>query len=60
MTNVFDIQKILEIAEANPNISDIHLSANQAVAFRINGEINRQEDAGVQELKLWRLLLDNY
>jgi twitching motility protein PilT len=57
MTNVFDVQKILEIAEANPNISDIHLSANQAVAFRINGEINRQEDAGVLGIEAMEIII---
>ncbi|GHW02654.1 twitching motility protein PilT [candidate division SR1 bacterium] len=41
-----DIEEILSIASKNPNISDIHLSSNEFVAYRVNGEVSRKEDIG--------------
>lgn len=47
MSNTFAIDPILDLIEKNPNISDLHLSAGEVVSYRINGEILREESAGI-------------
>ena len=44
-----DIESILKLIANNQNISDLHLSAGEFVAYRINGEIVRKEELG----KIW-------
>ena len=46
MANAFDIEQILVLIEKNSNISDLHLSWGESIAYRINGEIVREETAG--------------
>ncbi len=46
MANSFDIEQILALIEKNPNISDLHLSGGESIAYRLNGEIIREETAG--------------
>lgn len=48
LNNMFDVEQILTLIEKNPNISDLHLSGWEIMAYRINGEIFREE-------KNWRL-----
>lgn len=40
-----DIEQILALIEKNSAISDLHLSGGEAIAFRMNGEVVRQEQA---------------
>jgi len=42
----FDIEQILALIEKNVNISDLHLSGGESIAYRLNGEIIREEKAG--------------
>jgi Tfp pilus assembly pilus retraction ATPase PilT len=44
--NTFDIEVILELIAKNPNISDLHLSGDEFISYRLNGEIIREEKAG--------------
>ena len=44
-----DIESILKLIANNQNISDLHLSAGECVAYRLNGEIIRKEELG----KIW-------
>lgn len=44
--NTFDIESILKLIAKNPNISDLHLSGGDSIAYRLNGEIVREEKAG--------------
>lgn len=44
-----DIESILKLISNNQNISDLHLSAGECVAYRLNGEIIRKEELG----KIW-------
>ncbi len=71
MAEKFAIDKVLELIQKNPHISDLHLTAGEVVSYRLNGEIVREEDAGVvsdeaMELTIRHLLLkdpqrfDNY
>lgn len=49
MTNILlsiDIEDIMNLIEKNPNISDLHLSWDESIAYRLNWEIIRQEQAG--------------
>jgi len=46
MASSFDIEQILALIEKNANISDLHLSWGESIAYRINGEIVREESAG--------------
>jgi Tfp pilus assembly pilus retraction ATPase PilT len=39
-----DIESILKLIAGNQNISDLHLSAGEFPAFRLNGEIVRKEE----------------
>ena len=47
-----DIESILKLIANNQNISDLHLSAGEFVAYRLNGEIIRKEE-------LWRIWDEN-
>lgn len=42
----FDIEQILALIEKNVNISDLHLSGGENIAYRLNWEIIREERAG--------------
>ncbi len=44
-----DIESILKLIANNQNISDLHLSAGEFIAYRMNGEIIRKEEAW----KIW-------
>ena len=49
MTNILssmDIDNIMGLIEKNSNISDLHLSWDESIAYRLNWEIIRQEQAG--------------
>lgn len=49
MSNILlsvDIEDIMSLISKNPNISDIHISWDEAIAYRLNWEIIRQEQAG--------------
>jgi len=49
MTNILlsiDIEDIMNLIEKNPNISDLHISWDESIAYRLNWEIIRQEQAG--------------
>ncbi|MDD2536918.1 MAG: PilT/PilU family type 4a pilus ATPase [Candidatus Absconditabacteria bacterium] len=41
-----DIESVLKVIASNQNISDVHLSAGEFVAYRLNGEIVRKEEFG--------------
>ncbi len=43
--SILDIEAILKLAENNSAISDIHMAWDEAIAFRINGDIKRYEEA---------------
>ena len=47
-----DIESILRLIANNQNISDLHLSAGESVAYRLNGEIIRKEE-------LWKIWDEN-
>ena len=47
-----DIESILKLIANNQNISDLHLSAGEFPAYRINGEIVRKEE-------LWKIWDEN-
>lgn len=38
------MESILKLITGNQNISDIHLSAGESVAFRFDGEMVRKEE----------------
>jgi len=64
MANTFDIESILDLIAKNPNISDLHLSGGESIAYRLNGEIIREENAGnltqeTMEIILRQLLQGN-
>ncbi|MDD3263102.1 MAG: PilT/PilU family type 4a pilus ATPase [Candidatus Absconditabacteria bacterium] len=46
MAASFDIEQILTLIEKNVNISDLHLSGGESIAYRLNGEVIREEQAG--------------
>lgn len=59
-----DIEQILGLIEKNPNISDLHLSGGESIAYRLNGEVIREEQAGklsneTMEIILRQLLQGN-
>lgn len=61
---MFDVEQILSLVEKNPNISDIHLSGSEVIAYRVNWEIFREEKSGrlnneVMEIILRQLFLWN-
>jgi Tfp pilus assembly pilus retraction ATPase PilT len=41
-----NIESILDLIEKNDNISDLHISGNEPLAYRINGDIVRKTEAG--------------
>lgn len=45
MAASFDIEQILTLIEKNVNISDLHLSGGESIAYRLNGEVIREEQA---------------
>ncbi len=47
-----EIETVLKLISENPNISDLHLSAGDSVAFRFNGEIVKKEE-------LWKISDEN-
>lgn len=64
MATNFDIEQILALIERNVNISDLHLSGGESIAYRLNGEVIREEQAGKlsnesMELILRQLLAGN-
>lgn len=52
-----DIEGILAPVSQNSNISDLHLSAGERVAYRLNGEIVRKEELGVISDEQMEILL---
>ena len=49
---LLDIESILKLIAGNQNISDLHLSAGEFPAYRINGEIVRKEE-------IWKIWDEN-
>lgn len=45
MAASFDIEQILSLIEKNVNISDLHLSGGESIAYRLNWEVIREEQA---------------
>jgi twitching motility protein PilT len=52
-----NIESILELLEKNDNISDLHLSGGEAIAYRINGDIVRKPEAGILKNESIELIL---
>lgn len=46
MATWIDIESILGLITKNSNISDLHLSGGESIAYRLNWEIIREEQAG--------------
>ena len=44
--STIEAEDIMNLIEKNPNISDLHLSWDESIAYRLNWEIVRQEQAG--------------
>lgn len=42
-----DIESILALIEQNPNISDLHISWSEVISYRLNGDIIKEDEAGV-------------
>ncbi len=57
MSSGFDIEQILTIIEKNANISDIHLSSWESIAYRLNWEIFREESAGKLNNEMMELIV---
>lgn len=57
MATNFDIEQILALIEKNVNISDLHLSGGESIAYRLNGEVIREEQAGKLSNESMELLL---
>ena len=45
--HTIDIDSILSVIAGNDAISDLHLSWEEPIAYRMNGEVYRQEQAGI-------------
>lgn len=56
-TTKINIEKILELIEKNDNISDLHLSGEEPITYRINGDIVRKTEAGVIKNEAVELML---
>lgn len=56
-TQSFDIESILTLISKNPNISDLHLSAWESIAYRLNGSIIREEQAGKLNQETMEIIL---
>jgi twitching motility protein PilT len=57
MTQSFAIDTILDLIEKNPHISDLHLAAEEVISYRLNGEIVREEDAGIMSVEAMELVI---
>ncbi|MEI7558034.1 MAG: hypothetical protein WCJ45_04330 [bacterium] len=57
MANAFNIEEILPLIEKNPNISDLHLSGEETISYRVNGEIVREESAGTLSNESMEIIL---
>ncbi len=57
MAASFDIEQILTLIEKNSNISDLHLSGGESIAYRLNWEIIREEQAGKLSNESMELIL---
>lgn len=57
MAASFDIEQILALIEKNVNISDLHLSGGESIAYRLNGEVIREEQAGKLSNESMELIL---
>lgn len=55
--NKVNIEKILELIEKNDNISDLHFSGEEPIAYRINGDIVRKTEAGIIKNEAVELML---
>ncbi|MEI6425770.1 MAG: PilT/PilU family type 4a pilus ATPase [Candidatus Absconditabacteria bacterium] len=56
MTSI-DVEQILALIDKNPNISDLHLSGGESIAYRMNGEIIREQQAGKLTNEIMELLM---
>lgn len=52
-----NIEQILALSAKNDTISDIHLSWGEVIAFRVNGEIQRYEQAGKLTTEMIEIIL---
>lgn len=57
MAASFDIEQILTLIEKNSNISDLHLSGGESIAYRLNWEVIREEQAGKLSNESMELIL---
>lgn len=57
MAASFDIEQILSLIEKNVNISDLHLSGGESIAYRLNWEVIREEKAGKLSNESMELIL---
>ncbi len=57
MAASFDIEQILVLIEKNVNISDLHLSGGESIAYRLNWEVIREEQAGKLSNESMELIL---
>lgn len=56
MTSI-DIEQILALVGNNPNVSDLHLSGGENIAYRINWEIIREKQAGKLTNEMMELII---
>lgn len=56
MTSI-DVEQILALIEKNPNISDLHLSGGESIAYRMNGEVIREQQAGKLTNEIMELIM---
>jgi len=56
MTSI-DVEQILALIEKNPNISDLHLSWGESIAYRMNGEVIREQQAGKLTNEVMELIM---
>lgn len=57
VANMLDINKIIDSVSQNELISDIHMSAEHYISYRINGEIVPQTDLGIVSAEFMELTL---
>jgi len=55
--STFDIESILALIAKNPNISDLHLASWESIAYRLNGEIVREEKAWSMTQEMMEVIL---
>lgn len=53
----FDVEQILALIEKNVNISDLHLSGGENIAYRLNWEIIREKKAGLLTNEIVEMIL---